>query len=128
MLSYPHTFRTFRTQPKASTTPPSANSLKRKALSPLTTTTTNPHLSKKPRPISEKKLQRVSDEDFRIPNCWGQVDPVGITQAQIPLSNAEAFRMRGWFWGGVQRDGVERDAWGEVESPRGTKDLRKDFS
>jgi hypothetical protein len=77
----------------------------------------------------QKKTQKQedSDEPFHVPSDWGQKEPIGIAQAEIPLTNAEAFRLRGWYWRRSPEDLVF-DCTGSVqcqgpacESPRGTK-------
>jgi hypothetical protein len=87
--------------------------LKRKADAPLKTT-----------PKKQKKAakRQASEEKFRKPSDWGQKDPIGITQAEIPLTNAEAFRLRGWYWR-PRFDETEGGKYEEpeCESPRGTK-------
>ncbi|CAA9966016.1 hypothetical protein CFE70_009409 [Pyrenophora teres f. teres 0-1] len=68
--------------------------------------------------------QYVSTKDFRAPSDWGMKQPIGITQAEIPLTNAQAFRLRGWFWRRGPKDapvkGGEDDSM-RCESPRGTR-------
>jgi len=67
--------------------------------------------------------QYVSTKEFRAPSSWGMKQPIGITQAEIPLTNAEAFRLRGWFWRRCPKDapveGGDENSGG-CESPRGT--------
>jgi hypothetical protein len=71
--------------------------------------------------------QPNGNEPFRKPSDWGQKDPIGITQAHIPLTNSEVFRLRGWSWRMGPKDLVFERIEGlkyqgpECESPRGTK-------
>jgi hypothetical protein len=83
----------------------------RKADAPLKTTTTKKQKKAAKRQASEQK--------FRKPSDWVQKDPIGINQAEIPLTNAEAFRLRGWYWR-PRFEGVKYQE-PECESPRGTK-------
>ena len=84
-----------------------------------------------PKPTIEKHKfgpkQYVSQNDFRTPSSWGMQQRIGITQSLIPLTNAQVFRLRGWFWRRSPKDAVTchdgitstRDE--ECESPRGTR-------
>ena len=95
--------------------------MKRKAGAELNTHSTATKKQKK------TQKQEDSDEPFCIPNDWGQKEPIGITQGEIPLTNAEAFRLRGWYWRRSPKDLVFDHDGGtncpgpESESPRGTK-------
>lgn len=42
--------------------------------------------------------KKLTDEDFRVTSTWGQVDPIGITTAQLPLTTFEARRLWEWSW------------------------------
>ncbi|RAR09174.1 hypothetical protein DDE83_005634 [Stemphylium lycopersici] len=84
-----------------------------------------------PRPTMKKQKispkQYVSKDNFRTPSSRGTQQRIVITQPQIPLTNAEAFRLRGWFWRRSPKDavtchdGITSTRDDECESPRGTK-------
>lgn len=63
----------------------------------------------------------VSDESFRVSesSTWGQVDPIGITNGEIPLTPEEARRMKEWRW--VWRSGEEGEGDRGGESPGGSR-------
>lgn len=72
----------------------------------------HPSVTKKPKPSPK---MYPSDEDFRVTSSWGQVDPIGITNAQIPITSAETIRLRGWYW----RVSCAEFGGEECESPMG---------
>ena len=64
--------------------------------------------------------QRISDESFRTAQTphFGVIQPIGILAGQIPLSNVERWRLRGWRWPeAMMRWGGDECV--EVESPMG---------
>ncbi|RMZ68819.1 hypothetical protein GMOD_00002681 [Pyrenophora seminiperda CCB06] len=68
--------------------------------------------------------QYVSTKEFRAPSSWGMKEPIGITQAETAFTNAQAFRLRGWYWTNHPRDAYvagEADDSETCESPRGTR-------
>ncbi|KAH9876724.1 hypothetical protein J1614_003856 [Plenodomus biglobosus] len=76
---------------------------------------------------TETQKQYPSDEDFRVAWTWGQVDPIGTTRGEIPLTRAEAWRFREWRWSNDSREVMFRRGYGvgeqvvdmEVQSPCG---------
>ncbi|KAI8931834.1 hypothetical protein NX059_011470 [Plenodomus lindquistii] len=62
-----------------------------------------------------------SDEDFRVNSTWGQVDPVGVTNGEIPFTTAEAWRMESWSWVRENEAMSTSDvSVSGLESPRGS--------
>ncbi|KAF1937801.1 hypothetical protein EJ02DRAFT_42271 [Clathrospora elynae] len=68
--------------------------------------------------------QYVAEGEYRRPGSWGPKKPLCITTADIPLTNAEVFRLRGWYWTKAPKDSVVHGMGGVedvmCESPRGT--------
>jgi hypothetical protein len=76
-------------------------------------------------PFSKKRktvrAQEISDESFRTAQTphFGAVQPIGIKTGEIPLSNVERWRLRGWRWQeAVFR--LDKAEAADVESPTGT--------
>jgi hypothetical protein len=73
-----------------------------------------------------KASHQVTDEDFRTSETQqiGMVQPLGITAGQIPLSNVERWRLRGWRWQeAMMKMEMEVAQHAGAESPTGTKTL-----
>jgi hypothetical protein len=71
-----------------------------------------------------KETHQVTDEDFRTSETQqiGMVQPLGLTAGQIPLSNVERWRLRGWRWQeAVLKMEMEFAQHTGAESPIGTK-------
>jgi hypothetical protein len=89
-----------------------------------TETSTQTKTNKKQKKAPE---QQDGNESFRRPSDWGQKDPIGITQQQLPFANAEVFRLRVWTWEMGPKplvfDRIEgmKHQGPECESPKGTK-------
>jgi hypothetical protein len=64
-----------------------------------------PHGDSAKRQKKEEK-QYVSNQDFRPPSSWGPQYPIGVTQAEIPLTNVEVFKLRSWYWRRPTKDTV----------------------
>jgi hypothetical protein len=65
--------------------------------------------------------QNISDESFRTAQTphFGAVQPMGIKTGDIPLSNVERWRLRGWRWQeAIFR--LDKTEPADVESPTGT--------
>ncbi|KAF2025069.1 hypothetical protein EK21DRAFT_117136 [Setomelanomma holmii] len=80
--------------------------------------------SKKPKVTTQE--QKINDELFRTaqtPN-FGGIQPVGTKTGQIPLSNVERWRLRGWRWEEAVFGMHDVDS-GDTVSPKGTRFVSK---
>jgi hypothetical protein len=101
------------------------NHLKRTADSPSTThhrpskkqKPTQKSLTKEQEEISKQSV--ASDGSDASSNVGIMLQPVETLRGDVPFTNAEAFRIRGWYWEWSRKD--EGGGDGVLESPRGTR-------